>query len=96
MQSLTLSGAITGRSHANGPVDVLGNPVEHTHDRNVTLTVSVYPPGGHASTLVVWLDSLERGSLEIGDAVTVTVAPDTRYVDALPSEQDTGTAVVEP
>lgn len=91
MQPLTLSGTITGRSHANGPIDQLGNTIAHTHDQNVTLTVTVYPPGGHSSTLMVWLDSLERGSLEIGDAVTVTVAS----ALAVPAEIDTGTAVVE-
>lgn len=74
MAELTLTGTVTGRSHANGPVDQLGNPIAHSHDSNVILTVTVYPPGSHHSTLVVWLESLERGTLEIGDPVTVTIA----------------------
>jgi hypothetical protein len=74
MQSLVLNGAITGRSRKNGPVDPLGNPVEHSHDKDVTLTVTIYPPGGYATVMAVHFESLERGTLEIGDPVTVAIA----------------------
>lgn len=73
MDSILLRGLVTGRSHANGPVDPLGNPVEHSHDRDVTLTVAVYTTHAHPSELRLWFGELARGVFEIGDEVTVSV-----------------------
>jgi|SRR5579859_1953650 len=98
--SITMRGWITGRAHRNGPVDVLGNPVDHEFDQDVRLAVTIYPPGAPASIFVVGMESLQRGTLEIGDEITVTIAPVvTAQMDepavVEPVAADTGAAIPE-
>jgi len=98
--SITMRGWITGRSHRNGPVDVLGNPVDHDEDVDVKLAVTIYPTGAPASIFVVGMESLQRGTLEIGDEITVTIAPVvTAQVDepavVEPVATDAGAAIPE-
>lgn len=72
-EPIILRGVVLGRAVARSPLTAQGHPMEASHDEDVSLTLRIPIPGERPLEFSMRLDSVPRGWMEIGDAVTVTV-----------------------